>query len=99
MAQLQLSTKLISEVCDVLEKNDAQASDPGISSQYLSAIIGFLLGQQEMPIDQKQEILDELSAFALHVVKDVEQQRQQEAPQPAPPPAQDAFGIWKPGMS
>ncbi len=97
MAQLQLSTQLISEICDVLEKADASASDPGIASQYLSAIIGFLLGQQDMPISQKEEILEELAAFSLHVVKDVEQQRQQQTVNR--PPAQEAFGIWKPGMS
>jgi len=97
MGQLQLSTKLISQVCDVLEAADEQASDPGIASQYLSAIIGFLLGQQDMPLQQKEEILEELSAFAMHVVKDVESQRQQMAP---PPPApEDAFGVWKPGSS
>ncbi|MCB1756826.1 MAG: hypothetical protein KDJ38_14980 [Gammaproteobacteria bacterium] len=98
MAQLQLSTQLISQVCETLEQNDAGAADPGIASQYLSAIIGFLLGQQNMPLSQKEEILEELGAFALHVVKDVEQQRQQQSARPAAPP-QEAFGIWKPGMS
>lgn len=97
MAQLQLSTQLISQVCDVLEKSDPAAEDPGIASQYLAAITGFLLAQQEMPMDQKQEIVDELSAFTLHVVKDVEQQKQQQPP--APPPSADASGVWKPGMS
>lgn len=96
MAQLQLSTQLISQVCEVLEKSDPTAEDPGIASQYLAAITGFLLGQQEMPMSQKQEIAEELSAFIMHVVKDVEQQKQQ---QPAPPPAADASGVWKPGMS
>lgn len=99
MAQLQLSSQLIAEVCNVIEKADANAEDPGIASQYLSAIIGFLLGQQDMPMSQKQEIVEELSAFTLHVVKDVEQQRQQQHAQTAQPPAQEAFGIWKPGMS
>ena len=96
MAQLQLSTQLISQVCDVLEKADPAAEDPGIASQYLAAITGFLLGQQEMPITQKQEIVEELSAFVMHVAKDVEQQKQS---QPTPPPAADASGVWKPGMS
>jgi hypothetical protein len=94
MAQLQLSTQLISQVCEVLEKADANASDPGVASQYLSAVIGFLLGQQEMTSQQKEDILEELSAFALHVAKDVEQQKPQQAP--PPPPTQEAFGVWKP---
>ncbi len=95
MAQLKLSTQVITDVRNVLEQADENAADPGVASQYLSAIVGFLLGQQDMPTSQKEEILEELSAFSLHVLKDVEQQRKQ-AP---PPPAKDAFGIWKPGMS
>ena len=99
MAQLQLSTQLISQVCDVLEKSDPAAEDPGIASQYLAAITGFLLGQQEMPMSQKQEIAEELSAFVLHVVKDVEQQKLQQPAPTAPPPSAEASGVWKPGMS
>lgn len=95
MSELQLSGKLISEVQAVLQAHDASAQDPGVCSQYLCAVVGYLLGQQNMPTAQKTEVLDELSAFMKHVVDDVSQQQQQRKP-PAPPPPQDAFGIWKP---
>ncbi len=98
MAQLKLSTQIINDICNLLEKADPNASDSGVASQYLAAITGYLLGQQDMPLNEKEEILQELSAFSLHVVKDVEQQRQRRAAEPSPP-AQEAFGIWKPGMS
>ncbi len=94
MAQLQLSTQLINDICNILEKADKNAADSGVASQYLSAITGYLLGQQDMPMDKKEEILEELSAFSLHVVKDIEQQKHQQA---SAPPAQEAFGTWKPG--
>ncbi len=94
MSELQLSGKLISEVQAVLQEHDASAKDPGVSSQYLCAVVGYLLGQQNMPAAQKTEVLEELSAFMKHVVDDVS--KQQQAKPPAPPPPQDAFGIWKP---
>lgn len=79
----------------MLAKHDSAAEDPGVASQYLAAVIGFLLGQQEMPSDQKREILEELAAFTTHVANDVDEQRRQPPPPPAPP-QQQAFGIWKP---
>ena len=94
MSELQLSTKLINEIQAVLEQHDAGAKDPGVCSQYLCAVVGYLLGQQDMPQAQKTEVLDELSAFMKHVVDDVSQQQSKPA-KPAPPPI-DAFGIWKP---
>jgi len=99
MAQLQLSPQLVTDICAILEKADSNAADSGVASQYLSAIIGYLLGQQDMPMSEKQDIINELSAFSMHVVKDVDQQRQPQAPAATQPPTGDAFGIWKPGMS
>jgi len=91
MSQLQLSGKLIKEVSDLIEAHDSAASDPGVASQYLSAIIGFLLGQEDMPEQQKQEVLEELMAFANHVAADVQRQKSSQT--------QQASGVWKPGMS
>ncbi len=91
MSQLQLSGKLIKEVRDVIAEHDPAASDPGVASQYLSAVIGFLLGQEDMPDQQKQEILEELMAFANHVASDVQRQKSNQA--------QQASGVWKPGTS
>ena len=94
MSELQLSTKLINEIQAVLEQHDTSAKDPGVCSQYLCAVVGYLLGQQDMPQAQKNEVLDELNAFMKHVVEAVSQQQSKSA-KPAPPPV-DAFGIWKP---
>jgi len=91
MSQLQLSGKLIKDVRDVLSSHDAAAEDPGVASQYLSAVIGFLLGQEEMPEEQKEQILEELMAFAGQVSADVQRQKSSQA--------QAASGVWKPGMS
>lgn len=94
MSELQLSTKLVSDIQALLQEHDASATDPGVTSQYLCAVVGFLLGQQEMPADQKAEVLEQLAAFMKHVADDVGSQKQPAAP--PPPPQQESFGIWKP---
>ncbi|MBX2835936.1 MAG: hypothetical protein KTR35_03705 [Gammaproteobacteria bacterium] len=93
MSDLQLSTQLVNDVVSLLESHDPQAADPGITSQYLSAIVGFLLGQQTMSDAQKSDLLDQLNAFSRHVMEDVTKQQQKTPP---PPPPQEAFGIWRP---
>lgn len=95
MTQLQLSAQIVKDITDKLEAHDPAASDPGVASQYLSAITGFLIGQENMPDEQKQEIIKELGAFMEHVANDVQRQRAEQAPQGS----QAAFGIWKPGSS
>lgn len=95
MSELQLSQELIQSVQEVIARQDPQAQDPGIAAQYLSAIIGVLLGSQDMPKDGKKEILEHLYAFSEHVMQDIEEQRQSTAA-PAPS-AEEAFGIWRPG--
>ncbi len=95
MSELQLSAKLVKDLQDVIAAHDPSATDPGVTSQYLCAVVGFLLGQQEMPEQQKTEVIDNLGAFIKHVADDVAKQSQQAKP-PPPPPPQDAFGIWKP---
>ena len=94
MSELQLSAKLVGDIQQMLVGHDAAASDPGVASQYLCAVVGFLLGQQDMEATQKDDVLDQLGAFMKHVAEDVDKQRRQSAP--PPPPAQEAFGIWKP---
>lgn len=96
MSELQLSAQLVGELQQVVQTHDASASDPGVAAQYLCAVVGFLLGQQDMPRPQKDEVLEQLGAFMKHVADDVDRQKHQ---QPPPPPAhvqQEAFGIWKP---
>jgi len=94
MSDLQLSTKLVGNIQALLQEHDPASADPGVTSQYLCAIVGFLLGQQDMPVDQKAEVLDQLAAFMKHVADDVEGQKQPAAAPAAP--QQTAFGIWKP---
>jgi len=90
MSQLQLSGPLVKSVRDLLAKHDPAAEDPGVASQYLSAVIGFLLGQEDLPENKQQEIMEELMAFAQHVAADVQRQKTERA--------QSASGVWKPGM-
>lgn len=94
MSELQLSPKLVADIQNLLKEHDAAANDPGVTSQYLCAVVGFLLGQQDMASDEKNEVLEQLGAFMKHVADDVDNQRQQAAP--PPPPQQESFGIWKP---
>ncbi|MFK7994109.1 MAG: hypothetical protein AB8B87_08215 [Granulosicoccus sp.] len=95
MSELQLSAKLVGDIQQLLQEHDAAAADPGVTSQYLCAVVGFLLGQQEMPAGQKDEVMEQLGAFMKHVADDVGSQKKQAAA-PPPPPQQQAFGIWKP---
>jgi hypothetical protein len=91
MEQLRLSQGLVDDMLAVLIQADERARDPQIAMQYLAAVLGYLLGTQDIPSAQKQEIHEHLSALARHVVDDVHQtlrQRQQ--------PQGEAFGIWRP---
>jgi len=96
MSELKLSHELVNEITAVVKKHDDRADDPGVISQYLCAVVGFLLGQQDMGEDRKKALVEELGAFMQHVVDDVSRQQQSAASAPPPPPPQDAFGIWKP---
>lgn len=94
MSELQLSAKLVNDLQAVVKQHDENATDPGVTSQYLCAVVGYLLGQQDMPQQQKDDVIENLGAFIKHVADDVGKQTRQAPP---PPPPQDAFGIWKPG--
>ncbi|HSJ48659.1 MAG TPA: hypothetical protein VLA26_07420 [Gammaproteobacteria bacterium] len=92
MSEMQLSQEMIQAVQEIIVAQDPRARDAGITAQYLSAIIGVLLGSQKMPRADKMEILEQLSAFSQHVMDDIEGQQQ-----PATPAPDAAFGIWRPG--
>ncbi len=94
MEQLKLSDKLVEELRRVLVSVDNRASDPYVMVQYLAAIIGYLVGRQEISMAQKSEIHEELSAFAKYVMDDIDQTLRQRKQQPSP---SEAFGIWRPG--
>lgn len=92
MSEMQLSQEMIQAVQDIIVARDPQARDAGITAQYLSAIIGVLLGSQRMPRSDKEEILEQLHAFSRQVMEDIERQQQPDTPGP-----EAAFGIWRPG--
>jgi len=92
MGQLNLSTQLVNQMHQFLIQHDESAQDPGVASQYLCAVVGCLLGEQDMPESQKEETLEQLFAFTRHVTQDI-------AKQVNTPPPQAEVGIWKPGMS
>lgn len=85
--EIKLSKQLIDDLRSVMVTNDSQAEEDLIFAQYLAASMGYLLGEQQMPQQQKEEILQQLFQFTSHVVE------QQSTPQPAP----DSLGHWKPG--
>jgi len=76
MSELQLSAKLVADIQQLLESHDPSASDPGVTSQYLCAVVGFLLGQQDMAAGQKEEVMEQLGAFMKHVADDVSRSNQ-----------------------
>ncbi len=97
--ELKLSKELIDNVMNTVVGIDGRAKDPFVGSQYLVAIVGYVVGSSSIADQEKKEIMDELSSFMHHVYEDVSQP-QQPQPQSAPvAPPGSAFGIWKPGDS
>jgi len=93
MSGIQLSNELVTEIKSVMEKHDPSTSDDLMFLQYLAAVSGFVLAHQTQPGLDKKDFMGELSAFTAQVVDQVSDDM---APKP---PAEDAFGIWKPGQS
>lgn len=87
---IQLSSEMISEMKAVVTKNDPVADNDLYFMQYLSAITGYVLAHQDQPGLDKKGLIADLSQFMQQVVDQVEQDMK---------PAEDAFGIWKPGDS
>ena len=101
--ELKLSKELVDSVMHAVVSIDDRAKDPFVGSQYLTAIVGYVVGSSALQDNEKKEIMDELSSFMHHVCQDVAQSSPpaaQAAPQSAPvAPPGSAFGIWKPGDS
>ena len=94
--ELKLSIELIDNIMKVVMAADSRARDPFIGSQYLAAIVGYVVGTSSIPAQEKKEIMEELSSFMHHVFEDVSQPQQRVQAAPVAPPG-SAFGIWKPG--
>jgi len=92
MDQLRLSKELINKIQQVLVDEDERAKNPLLASQYLAAVIGFIVGNHDLPTGEKNEVMNELNAFSKYVYNDIAEKRQA-----AVPPKGEAFGIWKPG--
>lgn len=90
--ELKLSNELLEDIRAAIGKHDPRAEEDLIVAQYLSACNGFLLGQQAMPLAEKEQINSQLNEFTKHVLLDTDKQMQ-----PPTPPAEDAYGVWKPG--
>ncbi len=87
---IQLSSEMISEIKAAVVKNYPAADNDLYFMQYLSAITGYVLAQQDEPGLDKKSLLADLSHFMGQVLDQVEQDMK---------PPEDAFGVWKPGDS
>ena len=85
---IQLSSEMISDIKAAVSKYDSAADNDLYFMQYLTAIIGYVLAHQDQPGLDKPSLLDDLTHFMGQVLQQVEQDMK---------PAEDAFGIWKPG--
>ena len=90
---IQLSPELMNDLRAAMEKQDPRTKDDVMAMQYLVAAAGMMLSDYNNPQVNKQEIIGELSGFMKHVFDFMEQNK----PKPQPP-AQEAFGVWKPGQ-
>lgn len=88
---IQLSPELMKDLRDALLKQDPRTSDDVMSMQYLVAAAGMILSDVNNPQMDKKDALADLSGFMNHVFEYMEGQKP-----PVAPPAQDAFGVWKP---
>lgn len=91
MSEIQLSPQLLRAVQEVLIQQDAAARDSGVAVQYLSGLIGYMVGLEDLSKSTKAELMEQLNAFSQHVMDDVDSRRRPAAP------TGEAFGIWKPG--
>lgn len=92
MSQLKLSDHLINEIQSDLVSADKSARDPYVMLQYLAAIQGYIVGRQQIDSGEKRQIHEELSAFAKHVLDDVDNTIRQQSQTPRG----EALGIWRP---
>lgn len=92
--ELVLSDELIADVRTAMAKHDERASEGMVGAQYAAAVMGFMLGEMDIPEEKKQELFDYLGSFAVDVMRQVEERDAPAEPEPA---AEDSYGVWKPG--
>jgi hypothetical protein len=79
---------MITDIKAAITRHDPAADNDLYFMQYLTAITGFVLAHQDQPGADKKSLLGDLTHFMGQVVEQVERDMQ---------PAEDAFGIWRPG--
>ena len=89
---IQLSNELVKELKAVTVSHDPTSDEDIVFIQYLAAVTSFVLAHQDNPAMDKNQVLNDIGQFMAHVLQQVE------ADLAPPPPAEDAFGIWKPGQ-
>lgn len=89
--ELVLTDELIADIRSAMTKHDPRAGEGIVGVQYAAAVMGFMLGEMDVAEDNKQELFDYLGKFAVDVMRQVEDRNA-----PPAPPAEDAFGVWKP---
>ena len=94
MAELSLSTEIVNKVLEVIQEHDSTASDQIVASQYLAAVIGFIVAKENFSEEQWSDVINELSSFIRHVADDIRGEASNNAAPSAP--AGESFGIWKP---
>ena len=87
---IQLSSEMISDIKSVITKHDSAADNDLYLMQYLTAVTGYVLAHHDQSGLDKKSLLADLAHFMGQVCDQVEQDMK---------PAEDAFGIWKPGDS
>jgi len=87
---IQLSSEMIADIKEVVIKHDPAADNDLYFMQYLTAITGYVLAQQDQPGLDKKGMIGDFSHFMEQVLDQVEQDMK---------PPEDAFGVWKPGES
>jgi hypothetical protein len=85
---IHLSADLVNDIKSVVAKHDPQAENDLYLMQYLVAITGYVLADQDHPAMDKKALITDLGHFMGQVHDQVERDRK---------PPEDAFGIWKPG--
>lgn len=91
MESIRLSDRLVGEIIETLRRHEPACDDPLLASQYLAAVVGYLLASHSAAPMEKEQILDELTHFLRHVYGDLSRSQPQ---QPQPP--QEAMGVWEP---
>ncbi len=101
---ITLSDELIHGVYNVIVQHDPDVEkNMMLALQYLSAVSGYLAAGYPGSSSERDEVIDQLCAFAKHVAEqEAEESAQQQTQQAAAPRGRSeqtddpAVGIWKP---